>query len=313
MRTRWLVSTFCLFLYAASGFSSCGSSSCPIDLHALGLSDNSRLVLDLSFQYIDQDRLRRARGDFEIEHDEVRTINRLTTLQLTTRLAPRLQLSLTAPFVSRTHEHIDRDSGESEQWRFSAFGDIAAQIRYGATQSFWLSAGVKLPTGARHETNGDEEAEVTIQPGSGSTDVIVGATYQWGIVRNTSVSGPMGSAAQIPFFTSLTYRRNGRGTHEYRRGDELQLSAGSEYPISPSLHVIGQINLRHTDKDDVGATIENPDLTGGTYVYVSPGLRLLAGGGASLYGYVQIPVVQRVNGVQLVSRVNLLVGIQKRF
>lgn len=313
MRTRLLVSVLWLSLYAASALASCGSSSCPLDLHALGLVDNSRLVLDLSFQYIDQDHLRRQRGNFDIEHDELRTINRLTTFQLTTRVTPRLQLSLTAPFVSRTHEHIERASGEFEQWRFGAFGDAAVQARYRATQRLWLSAGVKLPTGVRHETNGDEEAEVTIQPGTGSRDLILGVTYQGGTVRNAGVAGPMGNAALIPFFASATYRRNGRGTYGYARGDEVQLSAGSEVPVTAALHIIGQVNVRHTEKDDVGATGENPALTGGTQLYVSPGLRLLAGGGASFYGYVQVPVVQRVNGVQLVSRRNFLVGIQQRF
>jgi hypothetical protein len=311
MRTRALV--LLLFFHAAAAFASCGSSSCPLDLHALGLADNSRFVLDLSFQYIDQDHLRRQRGDFEIEHDELRTVNRLTTLLLMTRVAPRLQLGVTLPYVSRTHEHVERDSGDFEQWRFGALGDAAVQARYRASQSFWLTAGVKLPTGARHETNGDEEAEVTIQPGTGSTDVILGATWQSGIVRNTGVGGPLGNATLIPLFVSATYRRNGRGTHDYRRGDELQVSAGSEYPLAQSLHVIGQINMRHAQKDEVGATEENPELTGGTYVYATPGLRFVMGESASIYGYVQIPVMQRVNGVQLVSRANYLFGVQKRW
>lgn len=311
MRTRLLV--LGLFLIAANAFASCGSSSCPLDLHALGLLDNARFVLDLSFQSIDQDHVRRQSGDFEIEHDELRTLNRLTTLQFTARVAPRWQIGVTAPFVSRTHEHVERDSGEFEQWRFNAFGDTAVQARFRAAQSLWLTAGVKLPTGAQHETNGDEEAEVTIQPGTGSTDVTLGATWQGGIVRNTGVAGPMGSATLIPLFASASYRRNGRGTHDYRRGDELQVSAGSEYPLTQSLHVLGQLNLRRLAKDDAGATGENPELTGGTYLYVSPGLRLLAGAGTSVYGYVQLPVMQRVNGVQLVSHRNVLVGIQKRF
>ena len=304
---------FALFFCAASAFASCGSSSCPIDLHALGLFDNARFVADLSFQYIDQDHLKRQPGDFEIHHTELRTINRIATLQLTTRVTPRLQLGLTAPFVSRSHEHIEVASDELERWNFHALGDVAVQARLRATQSLSLTASVKMPTGARHETNGDEEAEVTIQPGTGSTDVVLGATWQGGIVRDTAVGGPMGHAALIPLFVSVSFRRNGHGTNEYRRGDEVQISTGSEYPLSSSLHVIGQINLRHLDKDDPGATIENPLLTGGTYVYVSPGLRFLAGGGMSLYGYVQIPVVQRINGEQLVSRANFLAGIQKRF
>src|SRR5436853_7033545 len=107
MRTRALVLASLLFVFARAAYASCGSSSCPLDLHALGLADNSRLVLDLSFQYIDQDHLRRQRGTFEIEHDELRTINRITTVQLSGRVTDRLQLSLTAPYVSRTHEHVE--------------------------------------------------------------------------------------------------------------------------------------------------------------------------------------------------------------
>jgi hypothetical protein len=171
---------------------SCGSSSCPIDLHALGFADDARFVFDVSFQYINQNRLRHAKGDFENEHDELRTINRITTLQLTSVITPRFQFSIVAPYVSRTHEHVDRASGEEERWRFGAFGDASVQGRYRVFRALWLSAAVKLPTGAKHEMSlgpAPEEAEVTIQPGSGSTDVVVGATYQGGIIRDTALGG----------------------------------------------------------------------------------------------------------------------------
>jgi hypothetical protein len=123
----------------------------------------------------------------------------------------------------------------------------------------------------------------------------------------------LGNTTLIPYFASITYRRNGRGTLDYRRGDEVQLSAGSEYPLRQSIHVNGQVNLRHSGKDEVGSTIENPLVTGGTWLYLSPGIRFLTGSKLSAYGYVQIPLVQRVNGVQLTSRANYLVGIQQRF
>ncbi|MGZ8830947.1 MAG: hypothetical protein ACXW2Q_11295 [Thermoanaerobaculia bacterium] len=325
MRTRFLapILLFACWFVTPVARAGCGSSSCPLDLHALGLTDTSRFVFDLSFQYIDQDRLRHASGDFEIEHDERRTINRITIFQFSSLITPRFQLSVVAPYVGRSHEHIERESGELERWRFGAFGDASVQGRYrvfrGSVQngdSLWLSAGIKLPTGAKHEESlgpEPEEAEVTIQPGTGSTDIVLGATFQGGIVRNAGVAGPMGSATLIPWFASVAYRRNGSGTLEYRRGDELQVSVGSEYPVSRALHVIGQVNVRHTAKDEVGSTNENPELTGGTYVYLSPGLRFVAGHGFSTYGYVQLPAVQRVNGVQLTSRVNYLFGIQQRF
>ena len=73
------------------------------------------------------------------------------------------------------------------------------------------------------------------------------------------------------------------------------------------------MNLRNRERDSVGDTPENPNLTGGTFVYVSPGLRLTLGTKTSVYGYVQLPVVQNVNGTQLTSRLNYLVGVQQRF
>lgn len=306
---------------------SCGSSSCPLDLHALGSADNARLVLDLSLQYIRQNvpqhgTTRGRFGEVATEHDEISTINRLTTLQARIRVSPNLQMTALLPFVSRSHEHIARDSGQLEQWNFRAAGDAALQARYRVLQSerpghdsLWITGGVKFPTGARHERRGNagEEAEVTIQPGSGSTDVSVGAAYQGAFLRNTSVSGPMGNVTAIPYFASLTYRRNGAGTYGYRRGDELQASIGSEYPLSAKLNALGQVNARHLSRDAVGSTGENPALTGGTFVYVSPGIRWLLRRRLSGYAYVQLPVYQNVNGVQLTARVNYLAGVQQRF
>lgn len=306
---------------------SCGSSSCPLDLHALGLTTASPFVLDLSLQSITQNRLMHGTsagyfGEVPDDHHEVSTVNRLATLQGSYLVNPRLQVSATLPFVSRRHEHIAAESGAVEQWNFSALGDVAAQARYEVFQShssapnqLWISAGLKFPTGARHEvsaTNG-APAEVTIQPGTGSTDILLGASWNGGFLHDTGLPGLLGNTTVIPYFASVNYRRNGRGTDSYRKGNELQLSVGSEYPLSDRVHVLGQINARQASKDFVGSTDEDPNLTGGKYVFVSPGLRVMIGRGASAYGYVQVPVYQNVNGLQLTSRVNYMIGIQQRF
>jgi hypothetical protein len=319
MRTKVLV--LLLFTLAPRTFASCGSSSCPIDLHALGLTDASALVADLSFQYIRQDRLR---GHVpETEHHELQSINRVATLTLSYRATPSLQFIATAPYISRSHDHVELASGDLESWRFHDLGDASLQARWRAYRaespvgsSLWLSGGVKFPTGSAHEASrGDdpEEAEVPLQPGSGSTDLLLGATWQSGILRETPLQGMMGNTTLIPLFASVSYRRNGSGTHRYRIGNELQLSAGSEYPLTPKVHLLGQVNVRHRAKDSVGDTEENPDLTGGTFVYLSPGIRISVTRSLSAYGYVQLPVMQDVNGTQLTSRVNYLVGVQQRF
>ncbi|HEU5249951.1 MAG TPA: hypothetical protein VFW15_08185, partial [Thermoanaerobaculia bacterium] len=66
-------------------------------------------------------------------------------------------------------------------------------------------------------------------------------------------------------------------------------------------------------KDDVGRTDEDPDHTGRTSVYLSPGVRVGLPGVLAAYWIVQVPVYQRVNGIQLASKYNLLGGVQARF
>jgi hypothetical protein len=306
----------CAALFAAQALASCGSSSCPIELHALDTFAPGRFTLDLSFQYIDQDEPRigshKARvGEIPSDHDEVRTINRITSLRFDYRINNRFQIGLTTPFVSRSHEHIAQPENVMERWNFSAVGDVVMQGRARVTPEIWVSAGVKLATGARHESNGQEEAEVTIQPGNGSTDFIAGATWQHSIIRNTQLAGEMGHATALPLFVSASYRINGRGTHEYRRGNELLINAGGEYPITRRLNAAVQLNARWLERDSPGLTGEDPGLTGGRFLYVSPGFDLALRRGASLYGFVQLPALQHVNGIQLTSKANWVVGIRQ--
>jgi hypothetical protein len=304
---------------------SCGSSSCPIDLHALQFGEG-KFSLDLSFQYIDQDQprigSRRAQiGAIPSDHDEIRTINRLATLQLNYSLSERFQMAVTLPYVSRSHVHFDAENARNERWNFADFGDAAVQGRVRLFvsdapehSSLWLTGGVKLPTGTRCEIGSTgEDAEVTIAPGSGSTDALLGVTYHSGVVRNTALQGELGHTTLIPYFVALNARMNGRGTNDYRRGHEVQLNAGTEYPLTSAIHLLGQINSRIVAKDAVGQTNENRDLTGGQYVYLSPGVRVLLASKTSIYGFVQLPIYQHVNGLQLTSKANYVAGIRKSF
>jgi hypothetical protein len=291
----------------------------------LGYADG-RFSLDLSFQYIDQEQprlgVRKAHvGQIASDHDEIRTINRLAALQLNYPVNDRFQLALTVPYVSRSHQHFDEENARFERWDFASAGDASVQGRIRlvvlgdlAHSSLWLTGGAKLPTGSRHEKGSSgEDAEVTIVPGTGSTDAVFGVTYQSGIVQNTALEGVLGHATVVPFFVALNGRVNGRGTQNYRRGNEIQMNVGTEYPITQAVHLLAQVNGRVLSKDDAGETSENRDLTGGRYVYVSPGLRLLLGHGVSVYGFVQVPVYQRVNGLQLTANANYVAGIRKSF
>lgn len=304
----------------------CGSSSCPIDLHALGVGETRGFSLDLSFQYIDQDQprigaRRAAIGALAADHDEVRTVNRLASLQLGYGVSDRFQLLAVLPYVGRTHEHIDGETQEPERWALHDAGDAILETRYRLTGSkapaagaLWLTTGVKMPTGAQHaRSTSGEDAEVTMTPGTGSTDAILGLTWRSGLLRDTALEGPLGRTTLIPYFVAAMVRRNGRGRDEYRRGNELQVNAGTEYPLSARLHVLAQVNARHTTKDDPGTTDENREFTGGTYLYASPGVRFLLGGGTSAYALIQLPIYQHVNRLQLTSRANYVAGVHRSF
>ncbi len=328
---RAAVAAAALFLCSTALSASCGSATCPLDPHSLNLPLPRQFTLDLSVQYIDQDQPRIGRekarvGEIPSSHDEVETVNRATVLLVNYAPSDRVVLSAFVPFISRYHEHIENEhaaspasttrsrQGTIETWHLHDLGDFAVAARYRFGAKFWGTAGVEFPTGERRPSNHEGEvAEPTLAPGSGSTDVFAGVVYQTQFSVPSLTRGVLGNAAAMPFFAGATYRRNGRGTEDYRLGDELLVNAGVIYPLFARLQVIGQVNADFREKDDVGDTDEERDHTGRSAVYLSPGLRVGLPGGFAGYGIVQIPVYQRVNGIQLTSDYNLVGGIQARF
>jgi hypothetical protein len=76
--------------------------------------------------------------------------------------------------------------------------------------------------------------------------------------------------------------------------------------------LLGQVVARWREQDEPGDTGELVDATGGTFLYLSPGLQFALVSGLSLYGYYQMPVHRDVNAVQLTADRNLFVGVGYR-
>jgi hypothetical protein len=122
---------------------------------------------------------------------------------------------------------------------------------------------------------------------------------------------PGGAYGAVPVRLSLMGRANGRGTERYRVGSELQSNLGLGYPVTRSLELLLSGDVRVRAKDDVGDTDADPGHTGGTWTFVSPGIRVNVMGKTAFYGVVQLPVYQRVNGINLVSDFNLYLGVSR--
>ena len=296
---------------------SCGSESCPLDKASLW--DESRLSFELTQQYIDQDQPRvgttdAAVGAIPAHHDEVRTVNRITTARAAYRPDHAWAFSAALPFVNRTHEHIHNHMGvpQHQRWSYAHVGDVEAlalrQFGAGAEakRTYFISAGFKAPTGVTEveEVDGDQP-EPSARPGTGSWDVLAGIGAEW------RLGNPVSTAGEMPVRASVGGRWNGRGTENYQVGAELTAYLGTEMPVARAASLLLQTNLRIRAKDDVGDFNAEEQNTGGTAVYVSPGVKFNVGNRLSFYGLFQMPVYQRVNGIQIVSESNLYFGVSR--
>ncbi|MEX2089146.1 MAG: hypothetical protein WEB62_05205, partial [Bacteroidota bacterium] len=170
-----------------------------------------------------------------------------------------------------------------------------------------MLVGVKLPTGLTNLKNAEgEEAEVSIQPGSGSTDGIIGFQYRQTVASVPTISGEYSS---LPLEAAVTYQFNGAGTSGWRFGNILLAHAGTSYQFSQRASLLFQVNGRIQDFADPGSTREPRENTGGTWIFASPGLRVEIIEAVSGFAFVQIPVYRNVHGIQQASRYNLQFGL----
>lgn len=72
-----------------------------------------------------------------------------------------------------------------------------------------------------------------------------------------------------------------------------------------------QLNARYV-RHDTGPRADTI-ATGGTLVYLTPGVAVPVNGRVSLYAFVQVPVYQDVRGVQLTPKTTVSVGTRLSF
>jgi hypothetical protein len=214
------------------------------------------------------------------------------------------------PVVHRDHLHdlLDAETGQpttSESWRFTGLGDVQTTMRWQSLSgdgktSYAFTGGLQLPTGSITERNADgSRAERAMQPGSGTTDVVYGVAVR----RAVGIKDAL--IAQAGITQSLTTRE------DFRPGRRLDTAAGWSHAFTHQFGSVVQLNYRHRNRDS-GPEAE-PDNSGSTTLNVSPGFTSGFGQASTLYAYVQLPLYQSVNGIQLVPRLALAVGWTTEF
>ena len=304
-----------------SALGSCGSAFCMVntswDTHGAWADPGWRL--DLRYESIRQNRLQEGRrrasiGEIPRDHDEVETVNDNWLAGLDYTFNPDWGVNVSLPIVRRRHSHLqnDPDTGARtpDSWNFSSLGDtrVLARYRVGTYEyqgqklgTLGLNFGVKLATGRFDVQNADgERAERPLQPGSGTTDALLGGYYAQ-VLPLKDLSWFAQGLLQAPLDS-----RDG-----FKPGRRLSLDAGVRYDATESASLLLQINAL-TKSRDSGINAEPVD-SGGRSVHLSPGFSIAATRDVRIYAFLQAPLYQYVNGVQLAARWVTVLGVSARF
>lgn len=299
---------------------SCGSAFCSINTSwdVQGGWSEPGARLDLRYEAITQDRPRSgsdaiAFGQVRRHHDEVSTRNRNWLATFDYAFNADWGLSVSAPLVDRRHVHIHNHQGEQlpEAWDFRAAGDVRVLGRYRLASSesrdppgagaTGLNVGLKLPTGRIDVRNGEGElAERSLQPGTGTTDALLGAYTAYGLPLH-NLSWFAQGMLQLPL--------NARAG--YRPGRRLGIDTGLRYDLGEQWSLMLQLNALIRGRDR-GVEAEPLD-TGGSSLWIGPGASYAATSDVRIYGFLQLPLAQHVNGVQITARKAAVIGMSARF
>ena len=270
----------------------------------------------------------------ELEHD---TVSRFLTLGLSYSPNAEWNLNLLIPYLIRTHSsYTDTTSAPFDNSqlnpanlsasRSASLGDVRLIGSYQGwlpTHNLGLQLGVKLPTGryggpnaAGTGTVGDHPVyfssgpsagqllDTSLQPGTGSTDVILGAYYY------QAVSQDFDAFINAQLQAAVMYKLD-RAGENFRPGNLATVSFGLRYEASPKIVPQLQVNVLRKSHDQ-GALADSED-SAGTVAYLSPGLTVSLRPDLQIYGFVQLPVYSRLQGYQLFPHWTASAGVSHAF
>lgn len=324
-RLGLLQAVFPVFLSMGSTSSwACATCGCTLNSDAaLGYMSQPGYRLSFEYDYIHQDQLRSGTHAVSSVPDgnelERETLNRYLTLGLDYSPSPVWNVSLRIPYVIRTHStYGEYDSTvplpPDSSSRSSSIGDvklIGAFQGFLPTHNLGIQLGLKLPTG-QYGTDvnfasgpaAGTPLDASLQPGTGSTDIIVGAYYYQPIGEYVQ------AFANVQFQSAVTSKQNQPG-NDFRPGNTTTLSFGVRYQGDPRFIPQLQMNLTHKLVDQ-GALADAAD-TPGYVAYVSPGLVARVFDTLHVYGFAQLPVYSDLVGYQVFPRYTFSIGASYAF
>lgn len=316
-RSGWLLALGAGLAVAGTSHAvACSVCGCSLssDWAAQGYATRPGLDAGVRFEYFDQTNLRSGTSSVDRStltfpaDDEIqqRTLNRNTWLDLNYVLNSSWAIVASVPWHDRFHTTIAEGDTDVSTSRASGLGDIRLSARWQRvklTQTFGLQLGLKMPTGRfdQNFSDGPQAGELLdrgLQLGTGTTDLLASASWfarpatALGVFVQGTVQQPLAERAGFIPGTSATVSGGIRWLNTSRFTPQLQLNVKAE-------------SREH------GAEADTPN-SGGVQAYLSPGVTAELTGTGSAFVFVQLPVYQRVNGLQLEPHWILSVGMRYR-
>jgi len=302
----------------------CASCGCTLSSDAaMGYSALPGWRLSVEYDYIDQNQLRSGTQAVsgvspgtELEHQ---TINQYVTTGLSYSPSSSWNLTVLVPYVIRSHSTYGtydptQPLPELSRSFSSSLGDMKLMGSYQGllpTNNLGIQLGVKLPTGQYGTAvkfysgpNAGSPLDASLQPGTGSTDVIIGAYYYAAISQNFDafVNGQ---------FQAAVKERMDQPGNDYRPGNATTVSIGLRYEGNPRFVPQLQMNVLHKSPDTGAlADVQN---TAGNVAYVSPGITAQLASRLHVFAFAQLPVYSNLYGNQLFPRWTASGGVTYAF
>jgi hypothetical protein len=302
---------------AAPRAHACSACGCTLssDWASQGLAATGGWRGDVRFDYFNQDQLRSgtdsvSRSSLAIPNEqEIQqyTINRNYALNLDYSPNKLWGVNFQLPWYDRAHATIAAGDTAISTSHDTGVGDLRIVGRYmgfGEQRSTGIEFGLKLPTG-RFTSDFDtgpqqgEPLDRGLQLGTGTTDLLLGAynfgalAPDWGYFAHALLSQPLDSR------------------EHFRPGTGVNFNLGVRYTANETFVPQLQINARF-EKRESGANAD-VDNSGASLIYLSPGVNWTITRRFSAYAFVQVPLYQRVNGLQIEATQTASVGMHYIF
>ncbi|NOX65005.1 MAG: hypothetical protein GXO85_04205 [Chlorobi bacterium] len=235
-------------------------------------------------------------------NDQTRNrISKSVLLQVDYGITDKISISGLFTYINQ-QRNISAYQGFTNTVTTSGIGDAVLLAKYNVIpltmikeQEFSVGGGTKIPLGKSDLTSNGVLLPADMQPGTGSWDFILWSYFSQGRLFDL----PLNLVVNLSYRMNGTNKRFGSNNGTYKFGNELITQAGLGYRTDLPVDFTLFTRIRITKNDEYK---KNPiPNTGGTWLYIIPGINLKLHESVILRLTSEIPIYRNLQGTQLTT------------